>query len=1192
MSSSIPATLLLQQAQQLARKGKNDEALALSLKAHAAQPEDDAPVRAALALFVNRKRYAEAQDWLREVCTQHATPYREAALLDLRRMSGSLKRDVLADEAQKLLARWPEDGQAQLSAAAALQAAGEVDAAEQVYRRLLTLRPDDAAVRNNLASCLLERGQPDEALHIWQELAQDTTLKADVREAAALNRVRALLRRGEQAAAEEECRALCEARPDNDAARRLLAQVRAARGDVRAGLEQAHKALKADPGEAQNWLRLAALTAKSGDPEAALDLLERGADKTRNPLPVRRELAQAWLQRGQEARAVQQLTQWTTDCPEEAEYPLLLGRLHAARSRFDEALHYFEEAERRDWKSGGLALVRFWESRDELEKARAKAREMRDRDPSILLHHGLYAEVCHSMGDYDAALAACEAGLARDSSEYTLASQKVRMLIVRERFDEAIACAEALVTAKPLPRNRFLLLAALRQSNRPQTVLELAARYHAEAPDDLVWTQEYAAALDLNNRLPDAVALLEAAHGVHPGNLRLATQLLRGYRRMERYDEAEALARSLRGQGDAAPDDIVQTAKVLRDMGRLDEALTLCREGMKRYAGNADLPGMACDLLRRLDRPAEERELVLHMLQTFPPEKVLARCGVALVRLHERLHGTLPDVRTSTDMQAVIARIRQWAERTPNHPDIWWAQLAIAEKLNRHVDSLLALDALERRFPDNPAVFSRRADILSKMSRLTEAIACRRKALELRPVDVKLTQALLDEMVKAGDFSEFDALMERIKHLLGDKRYAYYRNLFFNLNSHPTYTAAQIWEYFRDWYDKSVRPNLRAPRPLDVDRTPDRRLRLGYISPDFRRHSMAYFMEPIFRAQQEDAFRQGFEVFCYAHLDPGQADGYTDLFKSLSDHWRDISRMGDNELERRIRDDRIDILIDMAGHTNNNRLPIFLRHPAPVQAGWIYGYMQTTGLPDIDWMVCDAQEVPPEHEAYMAERRMARFPFAGHPYAPPRDAPEPRPLPCLERGYVTFGVTTRPVRLNEECIRAWAAVLTQAPTAKLRFQRKEYLEEAVQRLVLERFAPHGIGADRLEFRHITPYWDAYSDFDCHLDCFPVGYVTTLYEGLWMERPCVSLKARPPMGRVGWGTMRTLGLGDLFAADTVEDYIARAARLAVTPALLAESAADLRGRMRRSPLLDYPAFGRELAALYRAMWTQWLQDSEK
>lgn len=1184
------AKRLLRQASGLARKGRTDAALRLCQKACEAHPEDDAPVRAALSLYVGAKRHGEAQTWLGDLCARHTSPWREAALLDLRRVNGA-RRDELLEAAEALRARYPDDAQALLSAATALHLCGRAETAERLYRRLLELRPGDAGTRNNLAQCLLDNGQGDEALAIWKELARDASLPQDTRDAAACNRVRALLKRGEREAAERECRDLCEARPSSDAARRLLAQVRAARGDVSAGLEEARQALKGDPGEARNWLRVAALTAGAGDVDEALSLLERGAVKARQPVAVRRELVDAWLRRGEEERAVRTLEQWAAESPEEPEYPLLLGRLHARRSRFDVALAALEEAERRDWKRGGLALVRFHEAREELDKARDKARQMRDRDPSVLLHHGLYAEVCHSMGDYDGALEACEAGLARDPSDFVLASQKVRMLLVRERVEEAIACAEALERAKPLPRNRALLLGALRQGGRMEALLDTARRWHEEAPDDPVWVLEYARALDENNRLADAVALLERAHTRHPGNLKLATALLKGYRRTDRLEEAEALALSLRGEADAAPDDLLQLAAVLRDMGRLDEALRLCRDGMARYPSSRELEDMACDLLRRLDRPEEERALVRHMLETFPPEQVLGRCGVALVRLHERLHGSLPDPRTDGDMLAVIARIRQWAARTPDHPDIWWAQCAIAEKLGRLDECLMALAALERRFPRHPPVFSRRADILSRQGRLTEAIGWRRKALELRPNDVALTQALLDEMVKAGDFSEFDALMARLKHLLGDRRYGYYRNLFFHLNCHPTATPEQIWEYFRDWHDRSVKPSLRAPRPLPArDRDPDRRLRIGYVSPDFRRHSMAYFMEPIFRGQQDPAFKDHCEVICYAHLDPGQADAYTDLFKSLSDQWRDISRMGDSELERRIRDDRIDILVDMAGHTANNRLPLFLRRPAPVLAGWIYGYVQTTGLPELDWMVCDAQEVPPEHEACMAERHMARFSFAGHPYAPPPDAPEPRPLPCRERGYVTFGVTTQPRRLNETCVRAWAEILKQAPTARLRFQRREYLEEAIQRLVLDRFAPCGIGPERLEFRHITPYWDAYSDFDCHLDCFPVGYVTTLYEGLWMERPCVSLKARPPMGRVGWGTLRTLGLGDAFAADTLEDYIRNAVALANAPALLEESATGLRDRLRRSPLMDYPAFGREIAALYRTMWTTWLKES--
>lgn len=1177
MPDPSQSRLLLEKARRLAATGKSADALNLCLRAHTLDPESDGPVQASLALFLGQRRHADALNWLKTAAQSHLSAYRAAALLDLMRMTAH-KRDTLTARAEAALTRFPDSPQVLLSAGAALQAAREPEKAEAAYARRLALMPDDAATLNNLAQCRCDRGQLDAAVAIWRGLTARPELEPALRRAAGLNLARALLRRGDANEAESLLRGFGEQDAD---ARRLLAAARAERGDVASGLEAARAALREDPGDSRNWLRVARLVAAAGDPDGAVSLLERGANQARNPLSVRLTLAGMLRRRGCESRALALLERWSAETPDEVKYPLMLGAEHERRNRFDLALFWLGEAERRDWKQGGLALVRFWEARDQLNDARRKAREMRDRDPSILLHHGLYAEVCHSLGLYDEALDACNAGLARDPANHTLCSQKVRMLMVRERFAEGVDCAKALTRAAPLPRNYLLLLGALRQSRRREEALALAARLHDAEPDNLLWLEEHAAALALNHRTEEAARLLEAAHRRAPDNLKISSRLLACYRELDRHSEAEALALSLRGD---APDDILALSGVLRDMGRLEDALDRCREGMARYPSSLALAVAACDLLRRLDRPEEERELTLRVLRGFPQERALTGCALALIRLHDRIHGRPPALE-SPDMQAVIARIRQWGERTPDAPGIWWAQVDIAEKLGRVGDAMRSLDAIERRFPNNPAVLSKRADLLSKKNDLSAAIACRRKALALRPTAVRLTQSLLDELVKAGDFSEFDSLMARIKHLLGDRRYGYYRNLFFNLNCHPDYTPEQIWEYFRDWYEKSVRPGLPAPRPLDVEATAGRRLRLGYVSPDFRRHSMAYFMEPIFRAQQEPAFRDRFEVFAYAHLDVGQSDQYTELFKKLTDHWTDISAMSDDELERVIRHDRIDILIDMAGHTANNRLSLFLRQPAPVQAGWIYGYVQTTGLPQIDWMVCDAQEVPPEHEPYMAERRMARFSFAGHPYAPPPEVPASEPLPCLTRGYVTFGVTTRLTRVNERCIRAWAAILARAPSAKLRFQRQVYLEPDIQQRVLARFAAHGIGAERIEFRNVEPLWAAYSAFDCHLDTFPVGYVTTLYEGLWMERPCVSLKARPPMGRVGWGTMNTLGLGEWCSAETEEEYIARAARLGNDPNLLTRIATGLRERMRQSPLMDYPSFGRELAALYHTMWKE-------
>lgn len=1168
-------------AQRLAAKGKIDEALSLCRKAYELAPASDNALRLAMPLLLKQKKTAAALDWLKKCVTEHPSSWRAAAMLDLMRMEGA-KVNELKAEARKYLKTYPQDVDVLLSAGAALQACREPAEAAEAYTARLAIRPNDAGTLNNLGHCKLDRGDMEGALEAWRRILNLPNVEKHVALTARYNLARALMLRGDRVAAETEARKLCDLAPENPAYRRLVADMNAGRGERSTAIQEAETALEQDRGDVQSWLRLIRLVGQSGDLEKAFEMLKEASRVSRKPLEARKALAQAKLGRGDEHGAIADLEWWHRSNPDEAEYALMLGRLHEGRARFDEALDWFKKAEKINWRTGGAAILRFHEARSEPDKSLEKARQLLEKEPDSALYHGYVAETLYSLGRYEEAQDVVNAGLDIAPTDLALSGQKLRMLLLAERYDDAETFAREMIRRDPQTKNWLRLVGVLRQAGKNKEAIEVARQQHDEQPKDILWFDEYASALAFDHQLELAGEILEQAHKAEPANLKISGRLLAVYRELEKYEDAHSLSLEMRRANGESPGELRALTRVLTDLGRLEEALDYTLDGVKRYPDDMGLWFLACDFLRRLDRPEKERELTLEIMRRFPAEKTVRVCGLNLVRLRERIDGKVPAI-DNPDIQTIISCIRQWATRTPNHPDIWWFQADIGEKLNRKQDALAAMDALERRFPNDSKVFARRAGILSGMNQASKALEYRRKALSLRPESVPYTQALLDELVKYGDFSEFDSLMARLKHLLGNRRYSYYRNLFFNLNCHPTYTPAQVYEYFHDWYEKSVKPGLPPVRKhAHVDAT-GRRLRLGYVSPDFRRHSMAYFMEPIFRGQQVQEFRDNFEVFCYAHFDPGQKDSYTDFFRQHSDHWIEISSMGEDELESRIRQDQIDILIDMAGHTANNKLGVFLRRPAPVQAGWIYGYVQTTGLPQLDWMVCDSQEVPPEHEPYMAEGKMARFSFGGHPYAPPPDAEEPVPLPCLYRGYVTFGVTTQARRFNEDCARIWSEVLKKAPTAKIRFQREVYLEPEIQKLVLQRFEKYGIGQDRIEFMCVKPLWKAYSDFDCHLDTFPVGYVTTLYEGLWMERPCVSMKARPPMGRVGYGTMETLGLSKYCCAENENEYIEKAAALGNDVHLMQATASNLRQRMRASKIMDYENFGRELAGLYREMW---------
>jgi len=272
-------------------------------------------------------------------------------------------------------------------------------------------------------------------------------------------------------------------------------------------------------------------------------------------------------------------------------------------------------------------------------------------------------------------------------------------------------------------------------------------------------------------------------------------------------------------------------------------------------------------------------------------------------------------------------------------------------------------------------------------------------------------------------------------------------------------------------------------------------------------------------------------------------------------------------------------------HTANNNLAVMVRRPAPVQASWVFGAGQTTGLPEVDYFLCDAVLVPPEHEPYMAEA-VLRLPFAGMPYKPGEDFLEPAPLPCLHAPQVVLGVLSRPLRTNRHTVRVWAQILAAVPEAVLRFDHVPYAEPDIQARMRGLFAEHGIAPDRLIFCNTRPHWQALREIDLQLDPFPAGSGTVVSDGLWMERLAVTLRSRPVMGLSATAQLTALGLADPCVAANEEEYVQKVVALVRDRERLVQLCAGLRARMQRSPLMDYASYGREVAKLYRQMWQNW------
>lgn len=374
---------------------------------------------------------------------------------------------------------------------------------------------------------------------------------------------------------------------------------------------------------------------------------------------------------------------------------------------------------------------------------------------------------------------------------------------------------------------------------------------------------------------------------------------------------------------------------------------------------------------------------------------------------------------------------------------------------------------------------------------------------------------------------------------------------------------------------------LRTGRPHANEPDPSRRLKVGYVSPDFRNHSVAWFLEPVLRSHG----RGNFEL--HAYYTHARSDAVTERLRGRFDNWTEAKGLTDEALAERIRADGIDILIDLAGHTAGNRLGVFARKPAPVQMSWL-GYLSTTGVRAIDYRITDAQVDPMGYEAWQVEEPL-RLPKCYVCYGPPEDAPEVGPLPALARGGITFGSFNNLAKLSAATLALWARVLQSVPDSRLLLKSKALADESVRARIAGRLAARGIEAGRLILTGWEEGRDAhlerYNQVDIALDTYPYNGVTTTCEALWMGVPVLSRTGATQASRQGLSLLKAVGLEQLACADD-DALAARARALAADLPGLAELRAGLRERMLASPLTDAKAFTRQLEQAYRKAWKKW------
>ncbi len=739
------------------------------------------------------------------------------------------------------------------------------------------------------------------------------------------------------------------------------------------------------------------------------------------------------------------------------------------------------------------------------------------------------------------------------------------------------------------------------QTGDSSTATALLEHAHAIANDDIDILLNLGIILGAQQRFNEAASCFHKILMISPKNPKALFQIGMLFYDQKMYSEAEKSLRALLQEKEDDYDAWNALGLALKYQNRFPEALATFHYVLEKKPGFRDSLVNLANGYYTIGKH-EVAEKYLHEGLALYPDDIDLNYNLALIRMHHR------------EWPEAIALHEKILKQKPNYYDSLTAlgniydQMDKVDLAEKYYDNAIAAN------PTHGLAYNNKGSLLMHNKRYEEAEQCFNQAIHLRPENAF---AYINKGNMLHQLTRTDEAIENFKTAIrlepsNPAAYSNYGNLLKGqgklVEAMPLYKKAiecdksfstAINNYlFCAHYDADFSPedlfrdHVTYARLISDNVTPfghyenapdaERKLRVGFISGDLREHPVAFFIEPDFEYHDP----QKMEIFCYVNQYTKDLDAVSDRLKAHVEHWTNIMSLSDKQVAEKIREDGIDILIDLSGHTALNRLGVFAYKPAPIQCTWI-GYFDTTGLPTMDYIITDKYLLPPEEEHLYVEKPL-RMPEHSAVFALPTFPIDVAPLPALKNGYITFGSFNALAKITDTVLSTWADILHAVPNSRLYFKNASFDDKGSLEIYKQKLINLGITLDRVTFDGKSPlkeYYRCYNNIDIALDPFPYNGGTTSLGTLWMGVPLVNLKGDRLISHVGETCLYAVGHPEWIARDK-QEYVKIAVDLAGDIQKLTELRSTLRKKLEKSPLCDGPRHAANLEKTLRGAWREW------